>query len=227
MANSLDKIAHKFRPYIAFTALNAMWSGLDKDVLSIVDVGCGKGEPMKFVNRSNSFYVVGLDIFKPALKNCKTLGIYADYVLCDVKALPLKQKSFDVSLCSEVLEHLEKVNGEQLIQSLEKTARKQVIIATPVGKFIQSTLDGNPYQEHKWIWRPAGLKQLGYKVRGVGIRNIGGEAGLSSRIPKIFKLLMYPIWVLTGPLTYCFPLISGHMICFKTNRSNAIRNSER
>lgn len=207
-ADSVDRMAHVVRPYLMFTALNAVWNGLAKDTCSILDVGCGKGEPMKFINRSKTFYTVGLDIFRPYLKNCKKYGIHDDYILCDAKKLPLRERSFDVVLCSEVLEHLERKNGDELIHFMEKTARKQVIITTPVGEYKQCTFEGNPYQEHKWIWSPVRLKRLGYRVRGVGIRTIGGEDGLVNRLPKIVIPLFHLVWIFTGMLTCYLPSLA-------------------
>ena len=177
-ADFMERIEHKIRPYLIFTALNTVCRSLHTNALSILDVGCGKGEPMKFINRNKSFYAVGLDVFKPYLRDCKKRGIHNDYILCDVKRLPLSERSFDVVLCTEVLEHLERRHGEELLQFMEKTARKQVIIATPVGEYKQLAYDGNPYQEHRWVWSPTEINRFGYEVRGVGVRGLGGEEGL-------------------------------------------------
>jgi len=209
------ELAQKVRPYLAFTILNTVWRKLDKNAESILDVGCGKGEPMRFIGRTESFYTVGLDIFLPYLKECKNRSIYDDYILCDIRKLPLREKSFDVALCLQLLEHLERDDGNEMIQSLERVAREQVIITTPVGEHKQSAYDGNPYQEHRWIWMPAHLERFGYSVRGAGIRNISGEEGLASRLPKIVRSISYVIWVLTGPFTYFLPSLAGKMVCVK------------
>jgi len=222
-ADFMDRMARKARPYVAFTALNAVWRSLDKDAGSILDAGCGKGEPMKFINRSKRFYAVGLDIFKPYLEDCKRHGIHDDYVLCDVRRVPLREESFDVILCIEVLEHLKREHGKRLIRSLEQMARKQVIITTPVGVYKQQAYEENPHQEHKWIWSPTELKRFGYGVKGVGIRNMGGEEGLASRLPKIARPLFHITWILTGLLTYFYPTLAGHMVCIKNLRQARIQ----
>ena len=64
-AGRLDRLALRFRPYVPFSALNTVWRKLDKSSKTILDVGCGKGEPMAFINRHGKFKVVGIDIFKP------------------------------------------------------------------------------------------------------------------------------------------------------------------
>lgn len=51
---------------------------------------------------------------------------------------------------------------------LERVARRQVLLSTPVGKYEQHPFDGNPYQEHKYIWNPKNLRAI--KLRSVGFR---------------------------------------------------------
>jgi len=187
LLDKLDNFIRKARPYVPFTVLNTVRRSLDKRAESILDIGCGEGAPMKSINRHKHFYTVGIDIFEPYINKCKRQGTHNEYVLCDVQNLPFHRKSFDIVLCMEVLEHLESEAGGKLLEAMEEVACKQVIISTPVGTYKQCSYDENPHQEHKIIWSPAELKKLGYKVRGHGIRNIGGRAGLISKFPKIIQ----------------------------------------
>ena len=212
----VDEQAWKTRPYVPFTALNTVWRSLDKRAGNILDIGCGKGEPMKFINRHKRFYTVGVDVFEPYINECKRQGTHNEYVLCDIQKLPFPRKSFDIVLCMEVLEHLQREAGQKLLEAMEEIARKQVIISTPVGTYKQHTYDDNPHQEHKTIWRPAELKKLGYKVRGHGLRNIGGREGLISSLPRIIQPLGYIVWVLVGPLVHFSPRLAGDMVCIKS-----------
>lgn len=41
-------------------------------------MGCGKGEPTKFINKNKRVFTVGLDIFKPCLEESKKHGIHDD-----------------------------------------------------------------------------------------------------------------------------------------------------
>lgn len=214
----LDKLHHlvrRARPYLLFTELNTAYRCLDKDGKSVLDLGCGKGEPMKFVNKDKRFHAVAVDIFGPYLKECKGLGIYSDLVLGDVRYLPFKEKSFDIVLCLTVLEHLEKDGGEKLLREMEEIARNQVIISTPVGKYQQGALDGNPCQEHRYIWDSAEFEKRGYEVRGVGIRGILGDQGFRSRLPRVIQPLTWVLWILAGPVVYLAPKLAGTQVCWK------------
>ena len=41
--------------YVPFTNWNLVWRHLDKKAKSILDVGSGKGKPMRFLNRHGCF----------------------------------------------------------------------------------------------------------------------------------------------------------------------------
>lgn len=193
---------------------------MDKNAESILDVGCAKGEPMRFINRKKQFYTVGVDIFEPYIREAMRDPAHDTYVLSDARKLPFKKGSFDVVICMEVLEHLERNEGNALLQALAEIARKQVILSTPVGAHKQDSFDGNPHQEHKYVWSPQEMRQLGYQVRGGGIRGLGGKSGIQSPLPRLLHPLVNIIWVSSGPLTYFLPSLAGDMVCHKKLRGN-------
>jgi ubiquinone/menaquinone biosynthesis C-methylase UbiE len=204
----------KVRARVPFTGLNIMSHVLDKKSKTILDVGCGSGGPIVFLNRNQVFSVVCADIFKPYLDQCKKKMPDSGCVLCDARALPFSEKSFDTVLCIEVLEHMEKEEGLQAIAAMEHVAKKQVILATPLHHYKHSAYDNNPYQEHKYIWRSAELKKLGYRVIAFGMRGISDNVNLGKRANMVFAF-KNGLWVLAGPLTRLFPNLAGHMVCVK------------
>jgi SAM-dependent methyltransferase len=211
-----DKLKEKTRPYVPFTSLNTVYMHLDSKGKTLLDVGCGKGEPAKFINRKDKYFAVGFDAFEPYLRKDLVEKIHNAYVQGDVRFLPFADHVFDSVICLEVLEHLERSGGEQLLQELERVARKQVIVSTPVGKYKQGVFDGNPHQEHKYIWDPVEMEEKGYKVKGVGLKNLGGKAGVESKDSAPIQLLVNVLWVLTSPFTHYFPKMAGDMVCIKT-----------
>lgn len=219
MANCLsvkmNTFAHKARPRVPFTALNTVWRLIDKESKSILDVGCGKGEPMKFINRNQQFHTVGVDIFEPYIDLCKEQQIHDKYLVCDICDLPFAKKSFDTVLCMEVLEHLDKEDGEKLLRDIERIARKQVVLTTPVGNYEQEVFDDNLHQEHKYIWSPCEMKEQGYKTIGIGMRNLGGKSGIQSPLPGFLHPFVNFFWVLAGPVVYFAPGLAGDMVCIK------------
>jgi SAM-dependent methyltransferase len=199
------------RPYISIA--------INKQGESILDVGCGKGESIKVVDRNRRLIRVGADIFEPHLKECQMQGTYDELVLCNVLMLPFQIKSFDIVVCLDVIEHMEKEEGRRFITYLEKIARKQVIIDAPVGICKQKPLEGNPYYEHKSTWTAIDFKNLGYTVRGFGVYGLYGEQGLRFRLPRVIAIPFCSfVFVLSSPFTFFFPSIAGDMVCTKKLR---------
>lgn len=202
--------------YVPFTPLNLLYLKLEKRRASILDVGCGRGWPMQFINRNKRFFTVGVDIFAPFLRECKELGIHNEYVLCDIRKLPFQSKSFDIVLCSRVLEHLDSEEGKELLRKMEDIGRLQVAIITPIGEFKQEqAVAGDVHYIHRSTWFPAQLREKGYIVRGSGVRNMQGETGFLARLPRFCMPLFCFLWILAGPLVYFLPELGGSMICVK------------
>jgi SAM-dependent methyltransferase len=96
-----------------------------RDCSSILDIGCGDG---RVTNRLTSKCVsaVGLDSSIEALQHVKTAK-----VLGDIARLPFPDKSFDLVLCCEVLEHLPYQIYQLALAEMERVAAKYVIITVP------------------------------------------------------------------------------------------------
>ena len=124
MLNALNSLVKRARPWIPFTALNTVWCKLDKSSKTILDVGCGKGEPIAFINRRRKFHVIGVDVFLPYMQQCRKLSAHESLILADVRKLPFKPKACDTVICMEVLEHMGKEEGEVMLNYFEKIARK-------------------------------------------------------------------------------------------------------
>jgi hypothetical protein len=71
-------------------------------------------------------------------------------------------KSVDTIFLLDVIEHVEKEEGLQLLRETEKIARQQIVLFTPLGFMPQEQLDGEDawnlnggaWQEHKSGWLP-------------------------------------------------------------------------
>jgi len=206
--------------YIPFTTSNILYRSLDRSAQTVLDIGCGRGVPAHLVlRRCSHYYLVGLDIFEPYVRECQKSGSHEALILGDARRLPFsKSKPFDIVFLVEVIEHLDKQEAQQVLEAAEEICRKQIILTAPVGFLRQQAYDSNLYQEHKSAWNPAEFKRMGYKVRGVGIRRVWGRAeeGGCSFIPAAYRpLLVSLVQVLAGPLVYFLPAIAGGMIAVK------------
>jgi 2-polyprenyl-3-methyl-5-hydroxy-6-metoxy-1,4-benzoquinol methylase len=171
---------------------------------SIIDLGCGRGimgalcriyrEPQR---------LVGVDIFEPYLEFCRKLGLYDELVMWDLQKIPLPfaEREFDVCICTEVLEHLPKLKGEELLDEMERIA-SQIIVTTPNLFFVQPEYDGNPWQKHVSRWSVRDFRRRGYRVFG-----IGGLKVLGKRVRYVSTAL--------SMMTFWMPQISDTILAIK------------
>jgi len=74
--------------------------------LPVLDVGCGTGDLLSSLSPL-AVACIGIDLSQRALKiaNRKIRG--ASFLIADARALPFRAQHFHMTICSEVLEHLE------------------------------------------------------------------------------------------------------------------------
>lgn len=77
-------------------------------VRRVLDAGCGEGFALRAVLVSQGdLEVVGLDASPPALKVARRLNPGSRFAAGDLLRLPFPDRSFDLVVCMEVLEHLD------------------------------------------------------------------------------------------------------------------------
>lgn len=135
---------------------------------SLLDVGCGSASPLERLE-GRVGYSVGVDIHEGDVRASRVLGIHDAYAVLDVQELrsAFPPDSFDCVLASDLIEHLEKETGFELISAMEDLARRRVLIFTPNGFLAQPPDPDNPWQEHVSGWTVDEFHRLGYEVVGV------------------------------------------------------------
>jgi ubiquinone/menaquinone biosynthesis C-methylase UbiE len=141
-----------------------------KSVETLLDVGCGNGDSVQeFKKRGQKIretYLVGADIWPTYLTRAKK--VFDDVVRCDIRRLPFRSSSFDVVTAMDILEHLGKVEGQELLKTIEDIGQGQVFVFTPVGYMAKRNLeDNNPWQAHRSGWGTNELRKRGYQVFGM------------------------------------------------------------
>ncbi len=190
----------------------------DSSAKNILDVACGKGLPMMVLKQKINFReIYGVDLYEPYINFCKQKGIHDFYTLCDARKLPFKNKTFDIVMALQVLEHIDKKESFKVLEDLERIARKQVIISTPIGKTFHPAVDGNKLQLHKSGFVPKELEEKGYKVIKMGRREIEGTNGLIDRYQSgIWKRLVYAYILLVNEFIYFFQGLGNYyMVAYK------------
>ncbi len=183
---------------------------------SVLDVGCGAHSPLGKIRKT--FRSEGIDVFKQSVAESKREHNHDSYKIGDIRNIGklYRKKSFDAVIAIDVIEHLQKKEAIRLIKSMEKIARKKVILLTPNGFYHQEAYDNNPYQVHKSGWSLKDLRSLGYHVHGVrGLKYLRGE----------YASIKYKPWIVWGavafisePLLSYVPRLSYDLFAFKDTR---------
>ncbi len=131
------------------------------------------------------------------------MKIHNDYLISDVRKLPFKDKTYDVVMALQVLEHLPKKDAWKLLSKMEKIAKKQVIVATPIGEMYHPPVDGNNLQLHLSEFLPEEFEKKGYKVVKVGLKQITGENGIVHRVQNdILRKIIYAVNIVITLVLY-------------------------
>lgn len=131
---------------------------------SVLDIGCGTASPIRFFTFQRS---VGLDAYGPALNEARKRKTHTKYVkAASGRILRLFKKEFDAVVALDLIEHLDKNDGYQLINDMKKLAKKKVIIFTPNG-FLPQYAKKNKYQIHKSGWTTDDFTRKGFHVKGM------------------------------------------------------------
>lgn len=177
---------------------------------SILDLGCGYNSPIQHCDVAFS---VGVELFEPYLQESRKKGIHNEYIKADIRKVEFEPGSFDAVLCREVLEHLTKEEGRELIQKMVRWARKKMIITILNGHLRQDAYNSNPLQEHKSSWSVEELRRLGLKVKGIGgWKGLGGCRATLKCKPTLF---WKAISDLTERIIYWYPRLAFQLFATK------------
>ena len=189
----------------------------------VLDVGCSQGNFLKSLFYSDReprtiSCTIGVDIFAPSLRIAKKA--YDHIVWCDARALPFKDCSCNVVIASQIVEHLTKSDGLELISALGRLAKDVLIITVPVAQNSKKSLeDANPWQAHQSSWHPAEFRILGFTVYGyAGARFLVAEKGEFRIKSRIFGPLLLATRFFTHIITRKFVTASSQMFCVKNQK---------
>lgn len=129
---------------------------------SILDVGSGEGFTLrKLEEKGIGEKLEGVDYSDDAIELAKKVYPTLTIKKGDIYNLPYKDDSFDVLLCTEVLEHLK--DPEKAIKELRRVSKKHIIFSVPNepffiianllrGKYLRR-LGNHPEHINHWNYR--------------------------------------------------------------------------
>ena len=137
---------------VCLAAYILRYFGQDYEGKSILALGCGIG-----ITEIDFTYeqLTGVDIFD------YSEHFHGKFIQADVKDIKelFEEDSFDYVIGVDIIEHLEKEEGFQLLKDAEAIAQKLVYFYTPIEwsaneQESESWGYGNPALDHKSLWTP-------------------------------------------------------------------------
>jgi SAM-dependent methyltransferase len=184
------------------------------DAGSVLDVGCGADSPL---GRFAAKYprTVGVDLCAEAVAASRAAGTHDEYAVLDVCKIgsAFEPASFDAVVAFDLIEHLDRDDGFELLRTMERIARRRVVVFTPNGFLPQCGSADNALQHHRSGWTAQDFRLRGYDVAGVhGLRALRGYKGSIRWRPR---RLWGIVSDLTQPHVYRRPSLAFHLLCVK------------
>jgi 2-polyprenyl-3-methyl-5-hydroxy-6-metoxy-1,4-benzoquinol methylase len=94
----------------------------------VLDAGCGEGFGLRSILAQRP-RVVGMDYELEALQVAKRLTAIGDFSVGDLRSLPFRANQFDLTICLEVLEHIER--PEHALAELCRVSGGWMLLSVP------------------------------------------------------------------------------------------------
>lgn len=187
-----------------------------KSNLKVLDLGCGLGIAGELFNFKKNHDFTGVDFFQSYLNICRKDGYYSHIIKADLTKIKLANRSYDVVLLLQVLEHLPASEASILIKKAIKAAKECVIVTVPNGYCSQEKYDHNKLHIHKSTWTMEQLKVLGFKVHGQSFKPIFGNHSYGAgENAKLWQSIIVFLSVLIAPVIYFKPEWGAQLIGVK------------
>lgn len=135
---------------------------------SVLDVGMGSGkygwlcrEYLEMAHGHPRLRLDGIEAFAPNITDLHRMVYDEIYVGDALEIVPQLQRTYDVVLVIEMLEHLEPEQSTRLIKQLQAISR-HVLISVPNRESPQQALYGNEHEIHRHQFTRAELWRLGF-----------------------------------------------------------------
>lgn len=133
---------------------------------TVLDLGCGHDSPIRRCEVPSS---VGVDISDANLDESVKKCIHDQYIRSKIELVAFKPKSFDAVISINSTENLSKEEQRQLVERMERWARKKVIIVSTNGGSQEREAEGEGRG-----WNAKDLEKMGFKIYGIcGWRRLG------------------------------------------------------
>lgn len=145
---------------------------------NILDIGIGSGKwgflCREYLEMWNNrvfpaewaLKIDGIEIFPAYIERFSWLGsIYSNIYEGDAYNLIDNANNYDLIIAGDIIEHLDKSKGIELIKKCIKKSNKAFLMSIPTGDWLHNkTVAGNEHEEHQAIWELEDLVKIGNEL---------------------------------------------------------------
>lgn len=179
----------------------------------VLDAACGTGYGSKMLQVAGASYVLGVDIDQASLANAREAYEHesVDYVYGDVNKLALEDKSFDVVVSFETIEHIE--DGRVWVQESARLLKDEGIfivstpnrtIANPAGHFVEQPR--NRYHRYEYTT----TEMIGELLKEYDLLGLYGQTFISDYLAFPTQVVRQARNMSAQFTPYPNPVIKGH-----------------
>lgn len=133
-----------------------LWGFLCREYL---DVFAGRVRPEDWETRIDA-----IEMFEPYIQ-AHQRALYSSIQIADIREAAASLDSYDLIIAGDVIEHLDKADGERVLDTLYQKASNALLVNIPIGAgWDHPETHGNPGELHRSQWYPEDF--LAYAARG-------------------------------------------------------------
>ncbi|MCK6533026.1 MAG: methyltransferase domain-containing protein [Polyangiaceae bacterium] len=173
----VEETAYGFKKRLEFVAAALARRSTRRTNLHVLDVGCGTGNLLAAPLARMGYQVTGIDVHEESIRYAREQHRDIPTLTFDHRSIEdYPAESFDVVICSEVLEHVN--DPKAFVCELKRLLRQggTLVVTVPNGY--------GPFEVQSWIWRNLVESNRAYaamrRVRARFRRNTSGAAFLNA-----------------------------------------------
>jgi hypothetical protein len=133
---------------------------------TVFDLGCGAGcYGRDLKERDPTIRMIGADGYLQYLTSAHCIRYYDILMMAKLKDFLYDgavNVCADLVLFMDVLEHLERADGEKVLTEVERYPK--AMLSTPLFDFKQGAVDGNELERHRTVWTEEELAERGWTL---------------------------------------------------------------
>lgn len=132
------------------------------DFKTVLDVGCGEGSPLyELFSNQNDISYSGLDISEVAINFARQKNPSVRFFAIDITREFLSER-FDLIICSEVLEHIQK--DREALENISKMVKQYLVVTTIQGTMQSYEKDIGHVRNYQKAELLTKIEQVGFRV---------------------------------------------------------------